>query len=497
MNVAKWMIPWKRFGALCMAGCVTASCLCACQKAPDKSAVVSKNDGSSFENKLVPDNGTTPTDIGEEKLQSAKDFSSTDGSVRFSVNLNTELPTGSLSVVEVQPHILTAEDIKQVATTLLPTGEFYYAEPLMEHKWTKSEINERLKIWQQYASAEALKEVFPNFDQEGLEKQADIVRAFITKYTELYERTPEGNPHTPLEWKLDKVDKYIVESEFRGDLSKSNDGIAAQTVVDGIPYFMLASTRDKKDFQLNMISLNIQDGIWPEKLDKFYYDTLLYSEEKPTEEQLKTIEEKAQKMLDGMQLGNWKVDSVSEEMKVIGSKKGFAITVSATPVLNGMSAVRWKQLGSLKNPNGYAPEQYYTDAKFQFNADGTLISFDLRTPLDVQELQRGTVLDSKALMDRLEEFLSLSDARSFDYDNRFIESKSELACTVEISEMQYGLSRVQKADSQGYYYVPTVIFLGVTEITETDTGAVSRSGEKAEPLFAFNAIDGSEISLNG
>ena len=87
-------------GALCL------SLLAGCAESPKKDVVTSKNGGVFQQNITVQ--ATAPLD---ERLTYQDTFTSTDGTVTYTLDLDQELSSQPLPVVEVVPHYLTGEDV--------------------------------------------------------------------------------------------------------------------------------------------------------------------------------------------------------------------------------------------------------------------------------------------------------------------------------------------------------------------------------------------------
>lgn len=158
----------------------------------------------------------------------------------------------------------------------------------------------------------------------------------------------------------------------------------------------------------------------------------------------------------------------------------------------------------------YAPSYYLTEANLQFSANGDLVYFQLSSPVDVVGVVNEivAVMDMSTLMERAAEHLMLSDYEAYGLSEQLLESYIEsdgedLVCSIDLSEMDYGLIWLKVANSEeNYYFVPGIILSGSVEYCGKETGATYYSGgEPFEekyiiPLIALNAIDGSIINLN-
>ena len=108
------------------------------------------------------------------------------------------------------------------------------------------------------------------------------------------------------------------------------------------------------------------------------------------------------------------------------------------PIHGNIPVLRRTQLTSLRNEDGYAAEQYYTDVNFAFSPDGRLISFNLFTPVEC----RRTVSDGaevrsiRSLLERAQEHLRLTDSYAYGFGDFLPFISEAVQCNVTISELE-------------------------------------------------------------
>lgn len=457
--------------------------LSACQASPEKSVVVSKNDGS-FDVRVVQSAETVSSDKSVESASSPNSefqhksaFSSTDGTVSFTMNI--QLPASSFPspVVEVAPHFLTEEDVKRVGQLLFGDALFYEAEPLGTDIYSKQEIQEKLQRWTPYAG------------------ESPVIDSFLEKYALLLESAPEENPHQQCTWTYRKFSYYYFGDESAEDPAGDNDEISTTVRVNGIPYSYIATTRNKQDFKLNFISAKPYDGASPQGIDYEIFQKCLCDPEKPDDSEIAVVQEKAESILKEMKMGDWVVDECYAE----STREGYVIHVNAVPSFLGAEALRADQLINLKSEKAYASNYYYTDAQFQFNSKGDLISFLLNSPLDVVETvnSNAKVLPLEQLMQQAEENFSLTDYYAYDREGNIPYSKDPLHCNVQIGRAEYGLFRVKVPNTdERYYYVPAITFWGNIQFENLSNGDIyplNVGSEYGFSLLTLNAVDGSII----
>ena len=100
---------------------------------------------------------------------------------------------------------------------------------------------------------------------------------------------------------------------------------------------------------------------------------------------------------------------------------------------------------------------------------------------------------SEEMMERAKEHLSLSDAYEYDPLENIT---AEYTCTVQITQVEYGLTRTKVPNSdESYYYIPAAMFRGNVEYCIEDTGEVLYFQEDV-PLLMLNAVDGSVVPMD-
>ena len=481
--------------------CAVITSLCACQKAPEKEVVISKNEPVVTQNQELektekPEETVSPS----QRISVEKTFSSTDGSVNFSVKLNQNVSVPAAETVQVTPHILTAEDAKRAAYTLFPNGEFFEAQPWGSTVYSQREIQEKITRWSEFTSVDAVAGLYGDRKSESaLEDISATVKGFIDDYTLRYESAPENSTKEPCRWTMRKSSEYMMSAEdLEGvDMSNDNDEISAQITVNGIPYSFVVTSRDKNDFKVNSIGCFIDIGESPYNMDERIFTAQLCRTAEPTAEQIEEAKNKAQTLLDSFSLGQWSVDNAEVEKSKYGEVE-YAIHVTAVPCVGDAPVLRLPQLENLRNPDGYAPEQYLTDADFRFSANGELVRFFMSTPLEILNTAGGvSVMEIEDLMGRAQDALTLTDLHSYGYGSYLSFANEDLVCNVEITEAEFGLSRVKVPNSEyEYQYVPSFRLMGTSEYIGADSGKTYYADEKPVMMVVLNALDGSIISLS-
>lgn len=474
--------------------------LSACQNNPSINTVVSKNDGS-FDVNVVESASESHSTNETQEVSYLDQFQSTDGTVNFTISLDTTIMDSDMSVVRVAPYYLSSEDAKRVANVLFPNSIFYEVEPPQLENLSKEEILTKITRWTPYTNAKAVNSLYSNVYSESAQKDvAEVTQSFIERYTLMYESAPEEETHEMCRWTMRKSSEYYLLPDELAQVNTENDNdeISAQLTESGIPYRYTVSTRNKNDFKVNAIVAYINEGLCPDTLDTRIFRAELCRTEEPGKAQLDEIKKRAEKILEQMDMGEWKIDRCYVRTDLYGDAPEYVICVSAVPVLNGIAALRLPQLASLRNEEGYAPKQYLSDVNFEFAPNGELISFDLYTPLEIVDTVNTNVkvIPMEDLLNRAKELLALYDyyAFSFGYFVDFLEENVQ--CNVTISVIEYGLLRVPVPDNvDEYYYVPAVTLKGHSEYVGKNSGKVYSEDTELETILSLNAVDGTVIDM--
>lgn len=474
--------------------------LCGCQKAPIEKAVVNKNE-SNYKSGPVDISEGSHSESGDEQQAFTTSFSSTDGSVIFNVNIMPPVVDNNTQTVKVSSHFLTEDDAKRVATSLFPDVEFYEAEPPQSENLSKSEIQQRIHRWSQYADFSALKSLYGDtYSDAALTDMQETIKSFVENYTLRYESASAENTHQKCMWKWRKTLDYLLsEEELIGiDTSDSNDEISTQLTYDDVPYCFTASTRNKSDYKVNLLSAYIYTGMGPANLDENVIRAQLARTAEPTQSDIDTVKAKAEKMLAEMNLGTWQIDECYVDVQEYGKATEYTICVNVVPAFGSTSTLRHTQLSSLKNKDGYAPEQYYTDVNFAFSAEGDLISFNMYTPVEIKETINTEVMSISSLLERAQIFLTNTDSYAYGYGNYLPLIDESVQCIVDISSAEVGLSRIKvQNEDDSYFYVPSVLLKGISTYVGEETDRVFYASTEPESILCINAIDGTIISACG
>lgn len=415
----------------------------------------------------------------DPSANSAEIDASKSGVIEFRMDIEEEINGEPVPVLEVVPHFLTEEDAKRVAYVLFPDGVFYEAEPAFEEKDSKAEIQEKIDRWSCYTTEDALRELFEYRENQSdyLLEIAENVQNFVDNYSRMLDGASSTNLHNLCDWTFQKNSLYeLTASELASkDTSKDNDEIRANIKVGDVYYRFSASVRNKDDFLISNISVYPYDGIGPNMIDERIFRTWLCRTEEPTADQIATVKEKAETMLQQMQLGNWMIDECYVETEEINEYKNYIIHVNAVPVLNGVPALRKAQLTNLRSEKPGAARYYYTDVQFEFSANGDLVSFKLKSPIEIQnEVTTSTAaLEIEKQFETAKAYLSQRDFHFYSMGFTFDHLEEAVGCVVDVNGLEYNLTRINSENPlESYFYVPGIKLTGDVRYYGIESGNV-------------------------
>ena len=446
-------------------------------------------------------------------------FSNKDGSADFRMALETRQTLENPRAVEVEPYYLTAEDAQRLARTLFGDADYQEAEPAPLIRYSKAEIQTMLDRWTRYGTKEALTELYgaPPTDacMEGVKWQ-------LAQFGERLE-TAEENPHEPCRWTYRKYMDYHYSQEMIAQMNREKDfdELAAQLTVGEIPYRFEVYKNDtlaesQSDVCMALVRLPVMDGpsILPENaisgsgenLNHRYFVAGLCRTPLPTDEQLTARQQKAEQILQALNLGPWQLDRLYIETRTYGETPEYTVHIGASPVVDGMPAVHQKpQFSPPAKDDGdtYQSDWEQTSADFGFSADGRLTAFTLISPLTEKTTRPLEVLPEEELLEKAKEALKNTKEFAEPYrakawepslGNWEVAADSEAVnTTVTATALEYRMARTDSAGKDVYAYTPCLVLRGTVRCVGKDTGTVYYESKMPETLVAVDAVTGDII----
>ena len=467
-------------------------CAAACQATPEDAVVTSKNDGA-FESALYhaeeqaveeanePQNEeSTETSSIDTSKTYVTEFSSTDGSILYSVDLVEPFVPETMDVLRVTPHDITSEDAQRIAKAIFGDEEVYEYSTEM----SRAELEERiLELRQHISSWDSLLEYYGG-DESIASMVQENYEARIATLEDLYEDASDCVTAKLCDWEFHSPDYYLDPSY---GISYGDDPmreLKATIWVDGTPYVYTVSNREGEDYRLHSVSAYIDDLMVPESQK--------YSTDAITQKDRIELAHKAQEILDSMGMGEWVIDSVTTSYKPGDDADGYSILrVTACPVYNDVKVTYQGQISNLKSDDAYASDYYYENIEFTFSG-GRLTSFFYDATLDVVDTNENVpILSFAEAMKKFQSQMEIQDA------SYYIGTAS---AEIDVTRVELGLARIRIQNNEtDFYLTPAYTFYGISTLYDEASNEINwgfGQDDAVERLLTINAVDGSVINVD-
>ena len=516
--------------------------LAACQAAPDKEVVVSKNDGT-FEQAIGTDagenGGVSLSDgsaaVGSTSVHFADSFTSTDGKITYTINAQVAVPTANLPIVQVRPMVINGPKAKQIAQAVFGSAPLYEKT----NEKTRGELEDIIILLSNWTSDAAIRNDYgQDIDDTALEDIRANRQAILDNYKAAYAQARDVVPKEECQFRFyEQFTRYSIDGTGAyGDATGFYDEIPygesydlqANAEMDGIPYIFWVNNREADDFRNHSFSVFVDLGnVTPEVENEYKRSVGLYSDTPATSEQLAQIEQKAASMIEGMGIGQWQIhaevqhsgDSLQQEQ----DSWDYYVVVRCLPVYEGITVTHQDQLFNMKSKNAFASNYYYEELTMMFSNDGRLLDIHYDGALELVQVVNANVpvMSTEEMQQRIREQLALSDLSEywqFNEPNAFEkyypnvsgsvleERKATLTAVraeIEIDQVEIGLARIKiKDNNSDFYLVPSVTLRGHIKVYNA-AGTELVSTEKyfylddipVETILGLNLVDGTVLVL--
>ncbi len=525
--------------------------LSACQPAPEKEVVVSKNDGA-FEQAITTDAGenggvSTQTEKDDPHNSAAAEsttvsytdsFTSTDGKITYTINAQVDVPTVNMPIVQVRPMVINGPKARQITHALFGHAPVYEKT----NEKSKSEWEDLIISISNWTSDEAIRQAYgENLSQEDLESIRANRQSILDSYKAAYEQAREVVPKEECQFRFyrentrysfDGAGAYANEPSYYEDIPYGR-GYELQAVaeLDGLRYHVWFNNREADDFRNHSVHVFIEETGNAVVMNEYKRSVGLLSETPPTAEQIAEAERKTKEMLSAMGIGDWQVTAYEQHIdnssdledpdNTLDTHKDYRIGVRCLPVYEGVVVTKQQWLGNIKSKDEYASNYYYEDLNFLFSNDGRLLSLEYYGPLELVQVVNANVpvMSMDEIRQRVREQLSLSDLDSLWEYNRpgvieswFTGSSISAEALAEqkafftavraefnITSVEIGLARTRIKDNKtDFYLVPSVTLRGAESVlnAQGEDLAIGVMAETHEvTVLGLNLVDGTVLLL--
>ena len=397
-----------------------------------------------------------------------------------------------LPVVRVKPHSITSEECRLFAEKLLGNAQFY--ETSINPVMAKATAKEKIADWERLNKAEVLRDIYGESQmrqvQDALQQSIDSL-----KNTGQFEKGETG--HKMCGWEF-HPEEYYSPNTYDEAIDNGSKTIMAYAEKGDVGYKLWLTNRDEADYRVQNLSLYLtSEYASPWDIETLHMVRTLCGNQKPSDNDVDRVIEKAKDLLNDTVLGEWvMVDADVEVYKYWHNRDNpaYVISVTAVPNYGGINLLHFDQLESLKNKD--ATNYYYSELILTFSTGGELIEALLTSPLDrVSETNPNEkAIDSQQTMDILVNHLQNIEPISFD-----AVMGDQKGCTIkaEIDNAEFGLARIRSKDNKNEFdLVPAVQFSGDYNVMLNGESLYSyREMYGKDYEFAvINIVDGSIIN---
>ena len=408
-------------------------------------------------------------------------FQSADGSVNVEINLeDASLYDGSFQTLQITPRPFTEEEVEHIARVLFADAVFYESNGRREA--TKSELRAQQEVLLAYLDSDAMEKYNePGYQGLGTFDPAGAIRSFMERHP--VEDAPESIERTVCDF------QYKPWSDYHPGIGEVENyyQIAAQTEVDGIPYYFDAVNNTNAGIRVYHIGAYINEEIeWPLQLGtELYYDKLL-SKAEPTQEQLDAVREKAEKLIGELNMGQWMIDSC----EAVDMLQYWKIQVTAVPAINGIPMLRQPQLSSLRGEEEGTQNCYYPDLRMSFSANGDLLDFSLDTPVEIswESETESRVMSFSELMGSIKTQFSRYSAHQYT-DQYCFGEEAPVEVMIDRIELGYDMLPVSQCPTEVLEYFGSPLWVNNSDFYLVPAVAVSgnfRTVPASEEAYAFD-----------
>ncbi|MDO5401501.1 MAG: hypothetical protein Q4F17_11090 [Eubacteriales bacterium] len=450
--------------------------LCGCQAQPQSIYITEPaptyGEPLVFETALE---GQTQPEDRQAALEAS--FQSADGTVEFSFHIDQELPAGDLRILEAVPRPITGEDAQKLAQVVFPDCTFYDQEPQSSKLYSKEEVERNIALYTKYSDLSALTELYGSSAREQ--------SIYVAHYREFWEKqlkkAKKENPHRLCDWEF-KPDMYYYDIDQRDENNYWTE-IYALTRKGDVEYLLSANKSTNPKNRHQKLGISVDGELLTHQLG--WYS--LVNGDFPTPDQVDQARERAQNILDELDVGRWRVRNA--QLRPSDLVDGMCIEVEADMLLDGML---------IPNRPGMEDGFAYSGVSMVLNSKAELAYLDLWNPMEL----KGTVTDRPNLLSLDELFAqagerltnaTASDRFGHDMFPLHIEEEragERLTCKVDVTKVEYTMARMKAPDdADTFYFYPELTFSGTAGYYGSETGTCHITCEEA-PLFSISALDG-------
>ena len=363
-------------------------------------------------------------------------FKSADGTVDIEINLeDTQLYEGGFQTLQITPRPFTEEEVQRIKNVLFGDAVFYEHIFCREH--TRAELEEQRAFWQALLEREDLDALHCVLGMDG--ELRNTIERFLEKYK--IEAAPETIERTVCDFTFKPISYYYHDAEEEDWYS-----IMAASEVGGVPYIFSATNNTNNGVRIFSVSAWLSyETVSPLGIRAEVLKDELLCVDKPDQEQIDAIKEKAEKMIAELDIGQWQINLCECEEDIgLEWETRYNVKITAVPVVNGIPMLRQVQPYYLRGTEEAIQNCYYPDMELSFAPDGTLLNFTLNTPVDILEVssEKSRMMSFAELVGGIKTQFSRISATEIYHGNRYADA------VVNDIELGYAMMPVNAGESE-------------------------------------------------
>lgn len=414
-----------------------------------------------------------------QRVQALTSFPDAAGNVEYTFNLDQEVTSRELSVVEVTPIFANGEHARKMVEFMMPEAEFYGYIPYAD-QLSKVELQKNIDFYSQFARPDPLKELYGRENPWAV----DMVNESLERWTMELKTAPDREA-CPCDWVLQPERFYFdVKNEaWNRPLWEDSYKFYALTKLHGVE-MILDVVQVNRDGEMHSgigFSRHCAQG----QFEDLVLRSRMFRTEEPTEARIEELKTMAEDCLNQLDLGEWKIVKTDVEKQQMGAATEYNVLLDAVPVVNGQITMRSGR------------DNFRSGASFQLSERGEPYYFDLGNPLEEKEVyQNVAMLSMEEIMEEARGHLGAQTLRGTGKEtvrrNLEKENNEQILCKIEISRLEFRLMP-NSGSCNRYYYIPVVGFMGTTKYIGVESGQQYSSDEELRPILWINALDGNVV----
>lgn len=443
----------------------------------------------------------SPGDAGGEGTPMRADFSlsedfiSLDGAAEISLRINESgLYTDSFPVIRVTPHEITDDEAAHIERVLF--GGLPIWESSLSNTPTGDAARSCANEWRRIATDE---ELLLLYGEGRFAEAKSFIMDSISSMDAAGMHADGAAPGAANDLLFHWAELPSPEALQQDSAPAGGSGQDVALIRDGELSYKYCVTREStEDYSVQSIRAAIcSEYSSPWDIETLHMIKTVCSASAPTQAQLSSAQERAEGLIEALDIGEWAISSCEAEVYKYWRNEdmpAYVISIKAVPVYGGVESLLLPQLEELGRSRG-AAGYYYSALEITLSPDGHFVEMEYTSPLDIMETVSAdaATIDLRRAVDALAGELEASGAAFFG-DTLGMPPGGKISACVD--KMRVGMARIPAEDAaDAFYIIPAVQLCGDYEIESGGITESYRALYGRDMTFAvISLIDGSLIN---